>query len=61
MTRHRKGQIAIIVETTILLAVVSLILCACIKSPLSICGTPNSCTFNTTATTTVQAPKIDGL
>ena len=37
------------------------VLAGCIKSPLSVCGTPGSCTFNTQATTTVQAPKIDGL
>ena len=46
----------------IVLAVAVLcVLAACIKSPLSVCGTPGSCTFNTQATTTVQAPKIDGL
>ena len=41
--------------------VLTLALASCIKSPLSVCGTPGSCTFNTQATTTVQAPKIDGL
>ena len=48
-------------KTIVLTLAVLCVLAGCIKSPLSVCGTPGSCTFNTQATTTVQAPKIDGL
>ena len=56
-----KERLIAVIIAVVALSIIALVLPGCIKSPLSVCGTPGSCTFNTQATTTVQAPKIDGL